>query len=399
MSQKLMVEELHPHKKNEIYFDDIEGDAWSEFLESIRTSGVIEPIVVTQDKVIVSGHQRVRACKTLGIEEIEAEVRIIDSEDEVLKQLIETNIRQRGVGNTNPVKFGRCLMELERIYGIQHGGDRKSEEKSNPQDAELKSQEDLASELGMSVDSLNRYKRLAKAIPEIQSLVESGKVTKTVALGIMKRLSEDEQKQLAEMLPKESKKVSSFEIKFYEKRIKDLDQKNEGLKSQIVELEDKIADMESSQPEPEVKEVEVVPDDYEESKLAAKRFKEQAKTNKAAYDELMTKYTKKCNEALELRDQITDLQKVSQEGLEHSNLSENVFYFCTLANNFVGNVGGLVWLTERIADMPKKEQEMFLKAARALRDFSVVFAQNMERNGYGKEHADGINAGVSLLTD
>ena len=39
------------------------------------------------------------------------------------------------------------LMELERIYRIQHGGDRKSEEKSNPQDAELKSQDDIAKDL------------------------------------------------------------------------------------------------------------------------------------------------------------------------------------------------------------------------------------------------------------
>ena len=31
------------------------GQKWTEFLESIKTSGVIEPIVITQDKTIVSG--------------------------------------------------------------------------------------------------------------------------------------------------------------------------------------------------------------------------------------------------------------------------------------------------------------------------------------------------------
>lgn len=39
--------------------------------------------------------------------------------------------------------FGRCLMELERIYGIHNGGDRKS----LPNNSEVKSQEDIASEL------------------------------------------------------------------------------------------------------------------------------------------------------------------------------------------------------------------------------------------------------------
>ena len=106
---------------------------------------------------------------------------------------------------------------------------------------------------------------------------------------------------------------------------------------------------------------------------------EREKNSNAAYEELMTKYTKKCNEALRLQEQITELKETTQEGLENGNLSENVFYFCTLANNFVGNVGGLVWLTERINDMPKKERELFLKAAKALNDFSNVFMQNMER--------------------
>lgn len=69
---------------------------WSEFIESIRTSGVIEPIVVTRDFTIVSGHQRVRACKELGIAEIPARVKNCTDEDAVIKDLLETNVRQRG---------------------------------------------------------------------------------------------------------------------------------------------------------------------------------------------------------------------------------------------------------------------------------------------------------------
>ena len=39
------------------------------------------------------------------------------TQDKGLKDLIETNIRQRGIGNPNPIKLGRCIKELERIYG------------------------------------------------------------------------------------------------------------------------------------------------------------------------------------------------------------------------------------------------------------------------------------------
>lgn len=47
---------------------------------------------------------------------------IIKNDDKILKDLIETNIRQRGIGNPNPVKLGRCIRELERIYGIRMVG-------------------------------------------------------------------------------------------------------------------------------------------------------------------------------------------------------------------------------------------------------------------------------------
>ena len=37
MSQKLKVSELKPHSANSFFFDDIEGDAWEEFLESVKS--------------------------------------------------------------------------------------------------------------------------------------------------------------------------------------------------------------------------------------------------------------------------------------------------------------------------------------------------------------------------
>ena len=138
------VSKLKPHPKNNYFFDDIEGVNWTAFLESIETSGVIEPIIVNgADLTIVSGHQRVRACKTLGIKQVAVEERHYDSDTEMLKQLIETNLRQRGIGNTNAVKLGRCIVALEEIYGVRNGGDRKS----GGNKFQLKTQDDIAAEL------------------------------------------------------------------------------------------------------------------------------------------------------------------------------------------------------------------------------------------------------------
>ena len=92
----LKIEDLTPHPRNAEFFDDMTGEKWNEFLESVKSRGVIEPIVITPDKVIVSGHQRVRACKELGIEEITCDVHLYNNEDEILQDLLETNIAASG---------------------------------------------------------------------------------------------------------------------------------------------------------------------------------------------------------------------------------------------------------------------------------------------------------------
>ena len=275
MSQKLKVAELIPHEKNDYFFDDIKGDAWTEFVESVKTSGVIEPIVVTQEKVIVSGHQRVRACKLLGIDEIDAEVRIIETDDEVLKQLIETNIRQRGIGNTNPVKFGRCIKELERIYGVRNGSAGSAPDTNNFNGNEQKTESDIADMFGVTQQTLQNYKQLAEMIPEIQDLVETGIVTPTTARAIVKKLPEFQQKELAkqfaEKMEKVTQKEAEEEIARLNARITDLatsksqrekfaEQKAERFKAETETLKARIKELEEA--DPEIVEKEVYPEDY-----------------------------------------------------------------------------------------------------------------------------------------
>lgn len=125
--QQININELKAHPRNNEFFDDITGDKWEELLESIRSRvklgkrGNIEPIIVTQDKIIVSGHQRVRAFKELNIPTIESEVKIYNSDDEILQELIESNIRQRGEIGGSAKQVLRRIEELERIYGIRNG--------------------------------------------------------------------------------------------------------------------------------------------------------------------------------------------------------------------------------------------------------------------------------------
>jgi len=192
----IKINQLTQHSKNNYFFDDITGDNWEEFKKSIKTSGVIEPIVITQDNVIVSGHQRVKACIELGIEEVPYERRIYEDDerwtkdDKIIKDLLETNLRQRGIGNTNALKMARCIQELERIYGIKVG---------NPQllnNSTIKTQSDLAEELGIDRTQLINYKKLLTLIPELQDLIENGTLSPTVGYKVLSKLNKQEQEKL-----------------------------------------------------------------------------------------------------------------------------------------------------------------------------------------------------------
>lgn len=224
------------------------GEKWNEFLESVKSRGVIEPIVITPDKVIVSGHQRVRACKELGIDEITCDVHLYNNEDEILQDLLETNIRQRGDVGGSAKKVGKRIKELERIYGIKQGGSgfygnsHVSNVESTNNSETLKTQEQLATQMGISVDTLRNYKMLADMIPELSDLVDTGIVTKTTALAIMKELSEEEQLELIDSLDT-TKKITGRQIQDYISKNKELEEQKEKNNSIISALNNQVDEL------------------------------------------------------------------------------------------------------------------------------------------------------------
>lgn len=64
-------------------------------------------------------------------------------------------------------KVGKRIKELERLYGIQHGNNQHTSLPNNS----VSTQSDLASQLGISVDTLQNYKMLSDMIPELEELV------------------------------------------------------------------------------------------------------------------------------------------------------------------------------------------------------------------------------------
>ncbi|MDM0529532.1 ParB/RepB/Spo0J family partition protein [Clostridium perfringens] len=136
--------------------------------------------------MIISGHQRYKACKDLGINLVPVIIRedLVD-EDEKRKKLLATNF---GRLENNPMKQSKVITEYEKLCEIKHGGARGH-------NVHLNNQEQIASEFGITPRQLRRLKKLQDLIPELQDMVEQDELSATVGHQIWARMSQEEQEK------------------------------------------------------------------------------------------------------------------------------------------------------------------------------------------------------------
>lgn len=131
-------------------------EALEELAESIKTYGVIQPIVVSkQDGYygIVAGERRWRAAKLAGLEEIPAIIREDDEQTNKEIALIE-NIQREDL---NPYEKAMGIRHLIDKYGL--------------------TQEQVAKKLGKARSSIANTVRILYLTPEVLELVKQGKLT------------------------------------------------------------------------------------------------------------------------------------------------------------------------------------------------------------------------------
>ena len=78
---------------------------------------------------------------------------------------------QRGIGNSNLLKLGRCIKELERIYGIREGSAGNSHTNYFNGSSDPKTEKDLADRLGVTQQTIQNYKKLTELVPEISKMI------------------------------------------------------------------------------------------------------------------------------------------------------------------------------------------------------------------------------------
>ena len=174
----------------------VQDDAdMEELVESIRTHGVLTPLLVRPAKPgtyeVVSGHRRLHACKKLGIETVPTLISTMEREDAIIA-LVDSNLHREK------------LLPSEKAFAYKMKRDALSHQgTTSPQVGEkLLTVEKVGLEAGDSKNQVLRYIRLTNLIPGILEKVDEGKIALTPAVELS-YLTETEQANLLETMESE----------------------------------------------------------------------------------------------------------------------------------------------------------------------------------------------------
>ena len=188
----LRTDKLYPFAGHP--FKVLDDEDMAELVESIRTHGVLTPLLVRPAKPgtyeVVSGHRRLYACKKLGIETGPTLISTIEREDAIIA-LVDSNLHREKLLPSEKAYAYKMKMEA-----LKHQGT------SSQLGTKLRTDELIAQQAGDSRNQVQRYIRLTNLIPGILEKVDEGRIALTPAVELS-YLTETEQANLLETMESE----------------------------------------------------------------------------------------------------------------------------------------------------------------------------------------------------
>lgn len=310
-----------------------------ELADDIQQNGLINPPVINKDYELLAGERRLRACKSLGWNAIPVNMMDTrDAEHELNIEISENDVR-KGFTKSERVDYMKRLLKIEEVKAKERQTLGEKSHEGGRADEITAEKFDISSNTMRKEITIADNRELLD--PKDFADWDEGKLsTNKVYQTIKSKLNERE----LELAEKERK---------------------------ITELENR---------EPQIKEVvkEVVPADYREAKSKASAYDAETKR-------LNKKIADMAQERNDLKDEIKELQKERVEEQSKSSLLSDAVYFISKCGFFIQDVAGYVWLADKLKELPEKEREQYVKAASAVRDWSVALLQSIERDEeYGK---------------
>lgn len=328
------IDVLKVHPRNTEFFDDISGKEYEEFKHSIQEEGIISEIIVSPDMTIISGHQRYKAAKELGIKMIPIRIRedLID-EDKKLKVLLAANF---GRSKNNESKQRKVAVEYVKLCGYKNGENQWGCQNGTPK----LSLDEIASQLGTSKRNLQRALSIERNLTEpMKQLLDDGVISKTIASDLITSLSEDEQEEL----------ISKLDVaKTYTQK-------------QVQQYVDEIRKLKNNPPKPS---------DYDSTKKELQDYKKD-------YSNLKSQFDEKVSELQNLRKQIENMKVTTPTEQYNQKLKDSTIFFCSKVADFIEKVGGYVWLVDHLNELPDYEKKSYVSAVNAIYSWADTILNNI----------------------
>ena len=226
----LPLSELTPHPQNAVIYADSADD---ELIESIEKLDVLQPLVITFDKRIVSGHRRFDAYQRLGYTEVPCVEFPSRDETDILEALVMLN-RQREKTSEQIAREAEVLMGVERerakerqLATLKQGGNSPVREHV-PQREAGKSRDIVGEKLGVSGRHIEKSIKVVQKIDELRDEGETEKALElrtTLNTSVSKAHSQVKAMEIVEA-EKGQLVIDVYDAKGLEKAVWDYTQKN-----------------------------------------------------------------------------------------------------------------------------------------------------------------------------
>ncbi|MBO5256198.1 MAG: ParB/RepB/Spo0J family partition protein [Clostridia bacterium] len=189
----LPLDLLHPCPAHPVKLRD--DNAMRELIESVRTRGIIHPIIVRPAEYgyeIIDGRRRVKACTVAGMETVPAIVRELD-DDQAIIDLIDSCIQREEILPSERAAAYRLKLEAIKRQGARH------DLTSRQVVGKLEAADIVGAETGESGRQVQRIIRLTELVPDLQQMVDDGRIAMTPAVELS-YLKPEEQSMLVETI-------------------------------------------------------------------------------------------------------------------------------------------------------------------------------------------------------
>ena len=178
---------------------------YDDLVNSIRKQGVRQPIHILSDKTVLDGRHRVRACKEIGIKEIQALSHEL-TEDEAIKFVTDTAVERRNL--TKEQKVDIIFRSELLIKGIEDEAKKRIESgkstlaSSEAEVAKGRTSAKIAELAGTSRATVNRMKKVKTEDPELYNKVVTGEESASGAYYKLPSVQQPKPKPKQEPKPK-----------------------------------------------------------------------------------------------------------------------------------------------------------------------------------------------------